>query len=79
MPLEEAGFTLFAARGKLILPFTTGASSSDPNLSLRVVYGARYLGVESCFYSMLVFPVLLGIVQCGHEVVFYFYRIKTAV
>ena len=29
-PEEEAGVTLLAARGKLILPFTSGASSSDP-------------------------------------------------
>ena len=31
----DAGFTLFAARGKLVLPFTTGASSSDPALSFK--------------------------------------------
>ena len=33
-PAEEAGLILFVARGKLVLPVTTWASSSYPNLSL---------------------------------------------
>ena len=60
-PASSAGFTLFAARGKLVLPFTTGASSSDPNLALTA-------GVEFMEYMLVCWGVFIAIyAESYHE------------